>query len=83
MTIEEAQARILELETENERLETENRTLSQDNTDLKNTLEKARDLNQKLLERVTAETKTEDEDEEEEETIPSCEDFAKSIINLF
>lgn len=81
MTIEEAQARILELETENESIKTERDSLLQDKNELSNSLEKARELNQKLFERVSVDKSKDEEDEDDEPETPSCEEFAKSIIN--
>ena len=82
MTIEEAQERILELESQLETVTTERDTLSQNNSELSTNLEKARELNQKLFERVNAQHTDESAQDGEEDDVQTCEDFAKSI-NLF
>lgn len=78
MTIEEAQERILELETELATVTAERETLSQNNETLAHDLESARTLNQKLFERVTRQETKEDEDDEGAD-VPSCEEFAKNL----
>lgn len=78
MTIEEAQERILELETELATRTTERDTLSQNNESLARDLESARTLNQKLFERVTRQEAKQDEDDEGTD-VPTCEDFAKNL----
>ena len=80
MTLEEAQARILELTDENAQLKADKETLSKDNENLTKSNEDLRTLNQKYFNRLIAEEKPEDEDPEEEEETPSCEDFAKTLI---
>lgn len=78
MTIEEAQERILELETELSTVKTERETLSQDKETLARELESARTLNQKLFERVTTQETKQDEDDEGDD-VQTCEDFAKNL----
>ena len=80
MTIEEAQERILALEAENESLRTENGTLSQNNESVRADLEKARELNQKLFERVSAQSSDPDGGQDDEPDVPTCVEFAKTII---
>lgn len=80
-TLEEAQARILELEDTVADLTTERDTLSQDNENLKNDVDRYRTLSQKYFDRlVVQEDSLKNADgEEEEEDVPTCEEFAKSI----
>lgn len=77
MTIEQAQERILALESELETVRTERDTLSQNNVTLSQDLERARTLNQRLFERVTND-KPDDTDPEPDD-VPTCEEFAKTI----
>lgn len=76
-TIEQAQERILELETQLTELTNERDTLSENNNNLSRDLEAARTLNQKLFERVTTKETTEDDDEGDD--VESLEDFAKKL----
>lgn len=76
MTLEEAQARIVELTDENETLKTEKQTLSENNETLSKDLKNARDLNQKLMLRVTHD---EPNDDGNDAPVPTCEDFAKTL----
>ena len=78
MTLEEAQARILELTEENEGLRTERDTLSQDNETLRTESEELRKLNQKYFNKLIAQDKKEEE-KEEDEPIPTCEEFAAKL----
>lgn len=78
MTLEQAQERILELEGNVTELTNERDSLLQNNEVLKNNLENARVLNQKLFERVSNSAQT-SEDDEDEPDVPTCEDFAKTI----
>ena len=82
MTLEQAQERILELESQLETVTTERDTLSQNNSELSTNLENARALNQKLFERVEAQHTDGSAHDGEEDDVPSCEDFAQTI-NLF
>lgn len=77
MTIEEAQNRILELETQLADVTSERDTLSQNNESLTTDLKNARELNQRYFERLNM-GKAE-ETEEHEEPALSCEDFAKTL----
>lgn len=79
MTLEEAQERILELEGQLETVRTERDTLSQNNNELTKNLEAARTLNQKLFDRVKV-TEASEASAEEEDDVPTCEEFAKTII---
>lgn len=79
--LEDAQARILELEEQNDRLEHEKETLSQNNEELTKRNEELRSKNQMYFDKLIAQedtTKKKEEDEGEED-IPSCEEFAKSL----
>lgn len=80
MTLEEAQAQIVELTERVTELETERDSLSQNNETLTADLQRVRTLNQRYFEKLQAQTlgKPEQEEDEDEET-PSCEDFAKTI----
>lgn len=80
MTLEEAQARIIELTEQNQTLTAERDSLSQDNETLRNESEELRKLNQKYFNKLIAqdERKTNDGDPEPE-TVPTCEEFAATI----
>jgi outer membrane murein-binding lipoprotein Lpp len=79
MTLEEAQNKILELETKVSNLESERDTLSQNNETLTNDLKNARDLNQRYYERLNMGTASDADDDEPEETPPTCEEFASKL----
>lgn len=78
-TIEQAQERILELESQLETVTTERDTLLHDKSELSTHLENARTLNQKLFERVEAQHADGSAPDDDDEPAPSCEDFAKSL----
>ena len=78
MTLEEAQARILELTEENQNLTTERDSLSQENETLKTESEELRKLNQKYFNKLIAQDKLEEE-KEEDEPVPTCEEFAAKL----
>ena len=79
-TLEEAQARIIELEDEKNNLTSERDTLLQNNKDLETQCEDLRTLNQKYFNRLIAQDTAENNKEDEEsEEIPTCEEFAKNI----
>ena len=80
-TLEDAQARIVELEELNDRLEHEKETLSQTNEELTKRNEDLRSKNQMYFDKLIAQEDTtkKKEDEEGEEDIPTCEEFAKSL----
>ena len=79
-TLEEAQARILELDEEIETLKGEKNKLSDDNKTLTETNENLRSLNQKYFNKLIAQddTKTHNEGQEGEE-VTTCEEFAKTL----
>ena len=80
MTLEEAQARILELQEQNTELTNERDTLSQNNTQLASELESVRKLNQTYFNKLSAQySHQEGEKDKDEEEAPSCEDFAKTL----
>ena len=85
MTLEEAQARILELEDEKRQLEADKDSLSKNNEDLEKSNEDLRTLNQKYFNRLMAQENDEgdDEDNEEEDKTPSCEELAKKLSTNF
>ena len=81
MTLEEAQAKILELTDENTQLKADNQKLSDVNKTLTDDNENLRTLNQKYFNRLIAEEK-EDEDNEDDdngETVPTMEEFANTL----
>lgn len=79
MTLEEAQAQILELKDKNAELETANNLLSQKNTELEKYNEEVRTLNQKYYERLIAQDSAQEENEDDDEPALSCVDFAKTL----
>ena len=80
MTLEEAQARILELQEQVTELTNERNTLSQNNTTLTGELESVRKLNQQYFNKLSAQYSQEpDKTDKEEEEVQSCEDFAKTL----
>ena len=80
MTLEEAQAQIIELQEKNTELENEKETLSQQNKTLTEDIERVRTLNQKYFEKLSMQTlNPEKEKEDDEGEIVSCEEFAKTI----
>jgi hypothetical protein len=82
MTLEEAQARILELTDQLADEKTKNETLSQDNDKLKKDSEDLRTLNQKYFNRLIAQEEApgKSDGEEEEPEIPTCEEFARELL---
>lgn len=78
MTLEEAQARIVELTEENQRLQNDNDTLSQNNSSLNEEIEKVRTINQDYFNRLIQQNNSEEKEEEEEKT-PTCEEFALTL----
>lgn len=80
MTLEEAQARILELEEQAEESRMQIETLSQNNETLTADNEKLRTLNQRYFDKLTAQYLPEDDSSEEgREEVQSCEEFAKTL----
>lgn len=81
MTLEEAQAKILELTDENTQLKADKQKLSDDNNALTADNESLRTLNQKYFNRLIAEENEDNNEEEEEggEDVPTMEDFAKTL----
>lgn len=83
MTLEEAQAKILELQEANAQLTTEKETLSQNNADLTGELETVKKLNQQYFNKLSQQfLPTEDKTDDEEVEVPSCEEFAKTHYNI-
>lgn len=78
MTLEEAQARIVELTEENEALTSERDSLSQNNADLTTECEKLRKMNQTYFNKLIAQHDKPDKPEDEE-TPPTCEEFAAKL----
>ena len=81
-TLEQAQARILELDDQIKDLTTERDSLSQDNEAKDQTIAELKTLNQKYFNRLQAEGDGEHgkKKEEIEPEIPSCEDFATNLL---
>ena len=81
-TLEQAQARILELDDQIKELTTERDSLSQDNESKDQTIAELKTQNQKYFNRLMAqEDDTEKDDKEEEEPeIPTCEEFATDLL---
>ena len=78
MTLEEAQAKILEQQEQIQSLTTERDSLSQDIETLKNESEELRKLNQKYFNKLIAQDKPEPE-EDKPEPVPTCEEFATKL----
>ena len=79
MTLEEAQARIVELTEENQRLQNDNETLSQNNNTLSEEIEKVRTINQDYFNRLMQQNASDTDDGDEDDTVPTCEEFASSL----
>lgn len=80
MTLEEAQAKILELQEENTKLTNERDTLSQDKTQLTQELDSVKKLNQQYFNKLSQQFfPAEDKNDDKEDEVPSCEEFAKSL----
>lgn len=80
MTLEEAQAEILQLKEENTQLKNERDTLSHDKETLAGELEDQRKLNQQYFNKLNAQYSHEaDKTDDDEEEVPTCEDFAKTL----
>lgn len=80
MTLEEAQARILDLTEQVTALTNERDTLSQNNNDLNTQLEDVRKLNQTYFNKLLAQNSgQEDKNNNEDEEVPSCEEFANTL----
>ena len=80
MTLEEAQAKILEQQETITSLTTERDTLSQNNADMAKELDSVKKLNQQYFNKLSQQFfPTEGKNDEQEEKAPSCEDFAKTL----
>lgn len=79
MTLEQAQARIVELQGQLEEMRTERDTLSQNNTQLSADLEASRTLNRSYFEKLSQQYSKPDAPEEDPPAVPSCEEFAKTF----
>ena len=79
MTLEEAQAQIVELTEKVTELETERDSLFQKNETLTADIDRVRTLNQRYFEKLQAQTLGKPEQEDEDEDVPTCEEFAKTI----
>lgn len=80
-TIEEAKAEIIRLQEALTERTNERDTLSQNNVTLTTELESVRKLNQQYFTKLSAQYPGQaDKKDNEEEEVPSCEEFAKTII---
>jgi len=79
MTLEEAQAEIIQLREQITELTNERDTLSQNNATQAKELESVRKLNQQYFNKLSAQYSPEGEKDSGEEEAPSCEDFAKTL----
>lgn len=83
MTLEEAQAEILQLKEKVTELTNERDTLSQDKNTLTQELDDQRKLNQQYFNKLNAQYSHDaDKNDDEEEEVPTCEDFAKTLTIL-
>ena len=83
MTLEEAQAEILQLKEKVTELTNERDTLSQDKNTLTQELDDQRKLNQQYFNKLNAQYSHDaDKNDNEEEEVPTCEDFAKTLTIL-
>lgn len=82
MTLEELQEKVLELTDTVNDLKTENEKLSQDNKELNERNEELGTRNQMYFNKLIAQEKNDEDttNEEESENVPTCEEFAKSLI---
>ncbi len=78
MTLEEAQAKVIELTEQVQTITAERDSLSQENETLRNESEELRKLNQKYFNKLIAQDKPEPE-EDETESVPTCEEFAAKL----
>lgn len=78
MTLEEAQARILELTEQNQTLTAERDSLSQNNETLRNEAEELRKMNQMYFNKLIQQVNPTAEPDPEPDT-PTCEEFAASL----
>lgn len=79
MTLEEAQAQIVELTEKVTELTNERDTLSEKNKTLSEDYEKVRTLNQRYFEKLTAQDVGEDDHDNEDDEVQSLEDFARTL----
>ena len=80
MTLEEAQAQIVELREQLTEAQTNNTALSQDNEQLRTDNESLRNLNQKYFNKLSAlYSDPADKKDDEEKEVPTCEEFAKTL----
>ena len=80
MTLEEAQAKILEQAETITQLTNEKETLSQNNASLTEELDSVKKLNQQYFNKLSQQyLPQEDENNDEEKEVPSCEEFARTL----
>ena len=79
MTLEQAQAKILELQEANTQLTNERDTLSHDKEQLTQELTDVKKLNQQYFNKLSQQFFPTEDKKDEEQEVPSCEEFAKSL----
>ena len=83
MTLEQAKAKILELQEKVTEVTNERDALSQDKTNLSQELTEVKQLNQQYFNKLSQQFfPQEDKNNYEEKEVPSCEEFAKSLTNI-
>lgn len=83
MTVEELQQQVLDLTDKVNDLTTERETLLQDNETLKADKERLRTINQSYYDRLMVQENNDEdtiEETDESENVPTCEEFALSLI---
>lgn len=84
MTLEELQAKVLELTDKVNDLSTERDKLSQDNEDLKKRNDELGTINQSYFNRLIAQESSDEninDETDESDNVLSCEEYAKSMID--
>lgn len=80
MTLEQAQAKILELQEQNTKLTNERDTLFQNNATLTGELESVKKLNQQYFNKLSQQYLPQGEpNPEPDQVAPTCEEFAKTL----
>lgn len=79
MTLEEAQAQIVDLQEQLTEARNERDTLSQNNDTLRTENENLRGLNQKYFNKLSAHYSDPADKKDNDEKVPTCEEFAKTL----
>lgn len=79
MTLEEAQAQIVDLNEQLTEARNERDTLSQNNDTLRTENENLRSLNQKYFNKLSAHYSDPADKKDNDEKVPTCEEFAKTL----